>query len=143
MALEDLFPGLATSSYVITSPATSRYNCLAWAGGDTEKWWEPDPDGDCYWPEGAPRERTLEAVTKAYESLGFVPCQGDHLEPATEKLAVFARGALPTHIARQRPDGRWTSKLGPLEDIEHILDGLVGTEYGSVVLIMKRATASS
>ena len=143
MALEDLFPGLATSSYSVMSPATSRYNCLAWAAGHQGDWWEPDPNGDCYWPDGAPRERTLNAVTKAYETLGFVLCQGDHLEPGTEKLAVYARQTLPTHVARQLSNGRWTSKLGPLEDIEHTLDGLVGTEYGSVVLIMKRVAVSS
>jgi len=43
------------------------------------------------------------------------------------------------HAARQLPEGRWTSKLGELEDIEHALHDLTGTVYGSVVLVMKRA----
>ena len=45
---------------------------------------------------------------------------------------------VPLHAARHVPSGRWTSKLGELEDIEHALDGLEGTEYCSVVQIMKR-----
>ena len=44
----------------------------------------------------------------------------------------------PKHAARQLPSGRWTSKLGFLEDIEHALHDLEGTEYGAVVLVMKR-----
>jgi len=34
--------------------------------------------------------------------------------------------------------GRWASKLGRSEDIEHALHDLTGTAYGKVVLIMKR-----
>jgi hypothetical protein len=54
-------------------------------------------------------------------------------------VALFAdaQGVL-LHAARQLPGGRWTSKLGALEDIEHALQDLVGTEYGSVVQVMKR-----
>lgn len=40
---------------------------------------------------------------------------------------------------RQLPDGKWTSKLGALEDIEHDrLDALEGDDYGRVVAYMKR-----
>jgi hypothetical protein len=45
---------------------------------------------------------------------------------------------VPKHAARQLPSGRWTSKLGPMEDIEHALHDLTGMAYGSVVLVMKR-----
>jgi hypothetical protein len=42
-------------------------------------------------------------------------------------------------IARQLSNGKWTSKLGQDEDIEHEnLEGLVGEIYGSVVCIMKK-----
>lgn len=44
----------------------------------------------------------------------------------------------PTHAARQLENGKWTSKLGQLEDIEHELDGLVGDKYGIVVTILRR-----
>jgi hypothetical protein len=50
---------------------------------------------------------------------------------------VDAQGS-PTHAARQLDNGRWTSKLGELEDIEHSLRDLEGAAYGTVVQVMKR-----
>jgi hypothetical protein len=47
---------------------------------------------------------------------------------------------MPTHAARQLPNGRWSSKLGKLEDIEHALDDICGSAYGSVVPVLKRRT---
>jgi hypothetical protein len=44
----------------------------------------------------------------------------------------------PTHAARQVGYGKWTSKLGSLVDIEHDINGVSGTRYGSVAVIMKR-----
>jgi hypothetical protein len=44
-----------------------------------------------------------------------------------------------TRAARQLPNGKWTSKLGRWQDIEHELDGLVGAMYGTVRQILKRA----
>ena len=58
-------------------------------------------------------------------------------------MAVFADPTGPTHAARQLADGRWSSKLGRREDIEHVLDALAGVdgdEYGQVVQVLKRAT---
>jgi len=44
-----------------------------------------------------------------------------------------------THAARQLPDGKWTSKLGQLEDITHgTTDVIEGGDYGEVVQFMKR-----
>src|SRR5207244_363796 len=40
--LEALFPGLRGTSYRITSPPDSAYNCVAWAAGDQASWWWPD-----------------------------------------------------------------------------------------------------
>ncbi|MCI0637958.1 MAG: hypothetical protein L0Y72_23715 [Gemmataceae bacterium] len=41
---------------------------------------------------------------------------------------------MPTHAARQLPTGRWSSKLGPSEDIEHDLHALEGEIYGTIAL---------
>jgi len=49
----------------------------------------------------------------------------------------------PTHVARQLPSGRWTSKMGFLEDIEHTVDALRGFYYGAVTQILKRAVRAS
>jgi hypothetical protein len=140
--IERLFPGLRGTAYQVTSPADESYNCIAWAAGDTtEHWWPADPDV-ARWPDGVPREETLGAFRGAFATLGYVVCEGEELDPGFEKIALFATAqGIPRHAARQLASGRWTSKLGTLEDIEHALQELVGTEYGLVALVMKRPRA--
>jgi hypothetical protein len=61
------------------------------------------------------------------------------LELEYQKIAIYIDvSGTPTHAARQLPNGKWTSKLGWLEDIEHELDGLTGDRYGCVAQILKR-----
>lgn len=80
----------------------------------------------------------MAAFQEAFQSLGFGVCQKEDLESGFEKIALFADDNVPEHAARQLPNGRWTSKLGELEDIEHGLHDLEGVEYGKVVMLMKR-----
>ena len=137
--LESLFPGLRGSSYEVTSPSDDAYNCIAWAANDKSRWWWPDQPPRRYWPAGVLREESLAAFQETLASLGYALSADEGLEAGFEKLALFADAdGLPTHAARQLTSGRWTSKLGELEDIEHALHDLEGVEYGSVVLIMKR-----
>jgi hypothetical protein len=61
-----------------------------------------------------------------------------------EKVALHAKHGCPTHIARQLPNGRWTSKLGRWEDIEHDEFDLTGNgldEYGDIAQYFKREAA--
>ena len=52
---------------------------------------------------------------------------------------IYVLNAVPTHAARQLPDGKWTSKLGPFEDIKHsTLVCLKGPLYGEPDTYMKR-----
>ena len=80
----------------------------------------------------------------AFQVFGFEECKNPALEPGWEKIALFASAASePTHAARQLPDGRWTSKLGTLEDIMHPeLEHVSGSAYGSPAVILRRRTAS-
>jgi hypothetical protein len=55
-----------------------------------------------------------------------------------EKVALYATDEGPAHAARQLSNGRWTSKLGRDEDIEHELEGLAGSHYGAVVQFLQR-----
>ena len=140
MNLERLFPRLRDATYKITSPAQADYNCIAWAAGDNSRWWEPDPFGQYYWPEGVPREYTVEVYAAAFQRLGFEECQDATFEVGVEKVAIFAGlDDRPTHAALQLTDGTWTSKLGQLEDIEHRdLDQVGEGDYGEPVLFLKR-----
>lgn len=96
-----------------------------------------------YWPAGAPREVTLAAFTQAYGILGFRLCFDGALENGIQKLALYGKGPLgaeiPTHAALQLPSGRWTSKLGPFEDIDHETDDAVnGPVYGRRICYFSR-----
>jgi hypothetical protein len=143
--LELLFPKLSGATYEITSPAQPDYNCIAWAAGDDSRWWEPDPFGQYYWPEGVRRQYTLEAYAEAFQDLGFVECQDVVLEVGIEKVAIYADlNGGPTHAARQLNDGTWTSKLGRREDIKHRdLDHVSGSYYGNPALILQRRRIES
>jgi len=140
--IEVRFPGLRSSAFQITSPKSRDYNCIAWAAQDAERWWWPEAENDAaYWPLNAPWEETVAAFVAAFSTLGYMPCSGHVSERGFEKVALFALAELPTHAARQLPNGRWTSKLGMSEDIEHELNALEGEIYGNVVLIMRRRSS--
>ena len=136
-----LFPNLR-DQFAITSSPTKIYNCVAWAAGETHRWWWPVDDPRYYWPQEVSRAETVECFVLAFETIGYSVCENEHFENNFEKVAIYAdRYQFPTHMARQIASGLWTSKLGALEDIEHhSLNGLSGTEYGSVVQLMRRAT---
>ena len=139
---ESLFPDLVRTGYQITSPPDPRYNCIAHAAGVTAAWWWPDPDGFDYWPPGIVRERTLTAFLQAFATLGYAPCPDGALQTGWEKVAIYATDEGPTHAARQLANGRWTSKLGPDDDIEHVLEGLQSALYGAVVQFLRRPTGA-
>lgn len=141
--LEDVFPGLRGQPFKIKSPRNHAYNCIPFAAGDNHSWWWPDAAGEDTWPAGVARVETVEAFRDAFATLGYVVCDDDRLEAGWEKVALFAVVSKPKHAARQLPSGRWTSKLGPREDIEHALHDLTGMVYGSVVLVMKRPVVAA
>jgi hypothetical protein len=137
--IERLFPGLIGKSYQFTSPSDEVYNCIAWAATRTSEWWWPTDVPGNYWPPGGLRDETVPAFQDAFATLEYSTCTDAGLESGFEKIAIFADDhGFPTHASRQLQNGRWTSKIGKLEDIEHDLLDLVGTDYGSVVVIMRR-----
>ena len=136
-------PNLTNENHEVTSPATRKYNCIAWAASDdTRKWW-PDPFGIGHWPDGAQRQVTIQAFVDAYSDLGYVVCQSAALEQGIEKIAIYATdglsGLVPQHAALQLEDGRWSSKLGDFEDIAHrSLDDVECPRYGRAAIYMCR-----
>jgi hypothetical protein len=93
-----------------------------------------------YWPHGIPRAVSLAAFEAVFARLGYAVCPSADLEPGFEKIALYANSVgEPTHGARQLPNGRWASKLGAMEDIDHALHDLEGELYGTVVRIVKRS----
>jgi hypothetical protein len=164
--LEADFPKLAAAGYDKTSDDTGRppepgaYNCIAWAASDPCKslWWWPEPDS--YWPPCINRrEETIRCFVRTFHCLGYFVCASSHREFGFEKVVLYAlhksttpvtlpqrwqdmQDWEPTHMARQLPDGTWTSKCGAAEDITHFtLDALESygpLRYGCPVVYMKR-----
>jgi len=141
--LERAFPRLAQEGYEITSPRDHSYNCIAWAAGDTTRWWWPTDQS--YWPPGLASRETVEAFVELFRGMGYERCDDTSLEAGWEKIAIYAReGNRPTHAARQLPDGTWTSKLGRDVDITHgSLEALHSGVYGDPVVIMRRRRGSA
>jgi hypothetical protein len=137
--LERDFPGLKNSDYKITSKEDISYNCIAWAAGDSSRYWWPDQDNDGYWPPGVKREEPLESFVEAFETLGYSVCDSADYEVGFEKIALYATtSGEPTHAARQVCSNKWTTKVGQLEDIEHKLEDIQGLIYGNVAIYMKK-----
>lgn len=132
----EYFPN-APESLRITSPQTPEYNCFAWAAGVSDEWWEPGRS----WPIDSSSDWNIDVVVRAFGSRGFVRCESGSLEQGIEKLAIYCNSdGEPTHAARQLTDGRWTSKLGTWEDVEHDLVDFEGADpaYGDARVFLKR-----
>ena len=136
MSLRKLFPNLTDENHELTSPTTINYNCIAWAAKNTQRWWQPG----VLWPlESSRDDHGIGALVLAFKEIGFEECDDGTLESGFEKLAIYVSALMYTHAARQLADGRWTSKLGQLEDITHSTpDDIAGSDYGEVVQFMKR-----
>ncbi|MGH7614770.1 MAG: DUF7689 domain-containing protein [Gemmatimonadales bacterium] len=131
--------------FFLTSPESPEYNCVAWAANDTSRWWWPvhGPHREAYWPPDVARKEEIPAFIAAFAKLGYEPCPDGAAERGFEKVALFADAqGKPRHVARQLPNGTWSSKLGVHEDISHIVFGLEGGPYGTVVQYLKRKKPS-
>ena len=139
MNLRDLFPRLTEDNFQITSPKSIKYNCIAWAAGAMDRWWQPG----VHWPIDSSRyDHGIGNLVEAFRSPGYEECENETLEDGFEKLAFYGSGMMYTHAARQLSDGRWTSKLGQLEDIVHTtVDAISGGDYGEVLQFMRRVRA--
>lgn len=134
----DVFPNSFIEPFVVTSIATGNYNCIAWVLEDTEHFYWPDPKEFFYWLPNISREENIETFVQLFSFHGYEISDNALKEKGYTKIALFAKDNLPTHAARQLPNGLWTSKLGILEDVRHTLSSISDGLYGSVVLILKK-----
>lgn len=139
------FPNLNLSNHRITSPKSREYNCVAWAAGiDDQQIW---PDGsedlaeEVVWPGEVRNDESVEAFIAYFESIGYFLCENPTLEEGFQKIAIFVKDDLPTHVSRQLPTGKWSSKMSFDEvDIEHDdLDCISGERYGVAAVFLKTA----
>lgn len=140
--IKALCPNITVSNHRVTSPETSAYNCVGWVLGDEQRWWEPTSSEQYFWPAERSEDYSIESYAEMFREEGFEVCEGPAVEPGFEKIALYVMDGEFMHVALQLPSGRWTSKLGGWEDIEHdTLEVLKGPDYGSPRQFMKREQA--
>ncbi len=131
------FPNLENEPFLITSPEIDIYNCLAWAMGDTENWW--DAEEESMWLDNIPQDNLLSTLIQLLEIFGYELCAQANLEAGFEKIALFSKDKKECmHLARQLPDDNWTSKLGISYDVTHSLEAMKGGIYGETCKFLKR-----
>lgn len=136
------FPNLASEGFDIVDEPSPRYNCIAYAAGDTSKWWWPD--GINYWPPWATLTNRIESLQEAFAGIDFERCSDADTENGYQKVALYeAQGAMK-HAAIQMPNGRWHSKMGKGPVIEHRNpESLSGGVYGEPTVFMRRPTGTT
>ena len=145
------WPNLTDEERQGVSPRSTQYNCLAWAAGTDQEWWEPDDPrysphgGPTAWPAGVPHVFSVDSCIQAFVAIGYLPCETPDLESGYEKVALYAdEFGDPTHAARQLESGRWASKMGDLDDIEHAsVHSVEGPLYGRAVAFLRRPRRQS
>ena len=139
MAIDAQFPALAAAGYEIVGESSADYNCIAYAAGETDRWWSHEANIHCYWPEPAQRTSSIAGLVAVFTALGYEPAADASVEIGYIKVALYQQNGQWTHAARQMPNGRWRSKLGPGPLIEHDTPAdLAGALYGVVHCIMRR-----
>ncbi len=136
------FPQLASEEFTIVGPHTERYNCIAFAAGDTNIRWDDDDDLG-YWPESATRSSSIDSLKEVFAAIGFEQCDGSGVEPGFEKVVLYEQQGQWTHAAKQTLNGTWRSKMGDGPVIEHLNpESLAGGPYGNPTIYMRRLQAS-
>lgn len=150
----DSFPKLSGDpDFRITSPSTNKYNCIAWAHGHSDKWMQPvdntipkNLDLVFYWPEDVECNGDIQFLIQTFELKGYQICDKWEHEEGYQKVALYRDpdSSQYTHAAREivadkKRCGKWTSKLGKENDIQHGNPYTIeGDCYGIVHCIMKR-----
>ena len=132
------FPNLANEGFEIVDQPTEQYNCIAYAAGDTSKWWWPD--GINYWPPWARETSRIESLIEVFAGLGYEQCAHNDTEDGYQRVVLYEVDGEMKHAAMQMPNLRWRSKMGQGPVIEHLSpESLSGGMYGDATAYMLRA----
>lgn len=95
LAVKQVFHRLEFGEFGIVSEQEDHYNCIAYAANDDTTWWWPsDPKltkKDHTWPEGLPREATIDNFIEAFRRQGYELCSDSTYEVGVEKVALYAK----------------------------------------------------
>jgi hypothetical protein len=142
-AVEDvtnnLFPNSSLDNIRVVAPATRKWNCVAEALGDRDRWWWPGgrhSDSEMFWPAGI---KNVEDGVESFDDLLINHCNGRATgKPIYKKgfktLVLFGNddgfGPAATHLAKVLPNKKLVSKLGGnvmvVHDLQEFIDGYYG-----------------
>lgn len=138
--LED-WPNLKDGTFEKTSDEGIYQNCVGFVVG-IRRWIDSYSQ---FWPDDLETGDTPEHYAAFFKKHGFEICADGSLENGTEKLAIYAKGHKYSsqkefkHVAIQQNDGKWKSKMGKLEDIEHPTTKTICCgDYGEAIIFMRR-----
>ena len=136
------FPNLRSQGFTVAEPPSDRYNCIAYAAGDNNRWWEYTRRH--YWPSYATRSARIESLQEVFAGLGFEECDDGSIEPGYQKVALYEDDGEYQHASIQMPSGAWRSKMGEGPVIEHFSpDSLSGGPYGNPTVFMRRVVSTT
>ncbi len=127
------FPNLTFESFKYTSEKTDDYNCAAWSIEIEDEWIQfRDPKGML--------DVSITTYINYFTNLGFSITNDKNFEEGVKKIAIYKNEQDEfKHVARLMSNGKWTSKIGDWEDIEHdTLEVLADRSYGKPCLIMEK-----
>lgn len=141
MSNEDCYIDTPEKYRIELAGSSDLYNCIAWAAGDTQRWWWPSL---CqYWPntedkQGPPEVEKFERMFQ--NDFGYTRCKTGRHRSGYEKIAIWAdyQWDTVTHASRQLRNGKWTSKCGPSFLVMHPCHKGLSTGYGRIVRFMER-----
>jgi hypothetical protein len=92
-----------------------------------------------YWPPGFPLSDSVDILIKIFELHGYSKCDARDQEPGYERVVIYCRDGRFKHAARQLRSGRWTSKVGEEQVIEHErAEHVVCDDYGTIAQFLRR-----
>jgi len=146
-SLYTAFPKLrCDADFKITSQSTPDYNCIAWAYHYDNRFMWPGGvdaklfDGFHYWPDGVEDNENVAAFMDAFKLKGYSVCENWEHEEGYRRIALYVEEGTTkcTHASRELSSGKWTSKFGKSQDIQHGTPfSIEGSIYGKVYCIMK------
>lgn len=147
LTTRDIFPRLRWKWFTIArwrldDQATNRlWNCHAHALEEQSAWIAPEPHRDHEWPEGVERSDKVGAFVALFKTHGYklTSATNTKRQDGYDKVAFYShRDGHITHTAKQRPDGKWESKLGEGWVVIHPEADDLAPWYGEVCCVMRR-----
>lgn len=131
------------SHFMLTSPTSYLYNCIAYALGMQDRWVDHADLPWHWWPPVSKGSNETDLI-EAFQYFGFEPCGMDDVPDAQyDKVALYHNAGGWTHAARIVDKGIYHSKFGASYDGTHSGGDVLQAQYGEPFLIMRRLKTES